>query len=49
MLRVAIDNVKLASPFPVLTVAGLNAFHTIVSQMLVAINKEIPDPKPYPF
>lgn len=36
-------------PLPVFTVAGLNAFQTIVSQILVAINKEIPDPKPYPF
>ena len=33
-------------PLPVLTVAGENAFHTIVSQMLVAINREIPDPRP---
>ena len=29
------------SPRPVLMVAGLNAFHTIVSQMLVAMNREI--------
>ena len=28
-------------PLPVLTVAGENAFHTIVSQMFVAINREI--------
>ena len=33
-------------PRPVLTVAGEKAFHTIVSQIFVAINKEIPDPKP---
>ena len=30
-----------ASPRPVLMVVGLNAFHTMVSQMLVAINNEI--------
>lgn len=29
------------SPLPVLMVAGLKAFHTIVSQMFVAINSEI--------
>ena len=28
-------------PRPVLIVAGLNDFHTIVSQMLVAINSDI--------
>jgi hypothetical protein len=28
-------------PRPVLMVAGLNAFHTIVSQILVAIKREI--------
>ena len=33
-------------PRPVLTVVGLNAFQTIVSQMFVAMNKEIPDPRP---
>lgn len=36
-------------PLPVLTVVGLKAFHTMVSQMLVAMNKEIPEPRPYPF
>lgn len=35
-------------PRPVLTVAGENAFQTIVSQILVAIKSEIPDPRPYP-
>lgn len=30
-------------------VIGENDFHTIVSQTLVAINNEIPDPNPYPF
>ena len=38
-----------ASPRPVLTVVGLNAFHTMVSQMFVAMNREIPEPRPYPF
>lgn len=33
-------------PLPVLTVAGENAFQTMVSQMFVAINSEIPDPRP---
>lgn len=33
-------------PLPVLTVVGLNAFQTIVSQMLVAMNREIPEPSP---
>ena len=33
-------------PLPVLTVAGLNAFHTIVSQMLVAMKSEMPEPRP---
>jgi len=33
-------------PRPVLTVAGLKAFHTIVSQMFVAMKREIPDPRP---
>lgn len=33
---------------PVLTVAGENAFQTIVSQMFVAMKREIPDPRPYP-
>ena len=36
-------------PRPVLIVVGLNAFQTIVSHMLVAINNEIPEPSPYPF
>lgn len=33
-------------PLPVFTVVGLKAFHTMVSQMLVAIKREIPEPKP---
>lgn len=36
-------------PRPVFTVVGLNAFHTIVSQMLVAMKREMPEPRPYPF
>lgn len=36
-------------PLPVLTVVGLKAFHTMVSQMLVAMKREIPEPRPYPF
>lgn len=31
------------------TVVGLKAFHTMVSQMFVAMKREIPDPRPYPF
>lgn len=34
---------------PVLTVAGENAFQTMVSQILVAIKRDIPLPNPYPF
>ena len=33
-------------PRPVLTVVGLKAVQTMVSQMFVAMNKEIPDPRP---
>lgn len=33
-------------PLPVFTVVGLKAFQTIVSQMLVAMNSEIPEPRP---
>lgn len=33
-------------PLPVFTVAGENAFHTIVSQIFVAMKREIPDPSP---
>ena len=35
-----IDNL----PLPVLTVARLKAFYTMVSQMLVAMKREIPEP-----
>lgn len=34
---------------PVFIVAGENAFQTIVSQIFVAIKREIPEPSPYPF
>lgn len=34
-------------PLPVLIVVGENAFQIIVSQMLVAMNREMPDPRPY--
>jgi len=33
-------------PRPVFTVAGENDFQTMVSQMLVAMKREIPDPRP---
>ncbi|RNA30816.1 hypothetical protein BpHYR1_015563 [Brachionus plicatilis] len=33
-------------PRPALMVAGLNAFHTIVSQIFVAMNSEMPEPRP---
>jgi len=36
-------------PISVLAVIGENAFHIMVSQMLVAMKSEIPDPSPYPF
>lgn len=34
-------------PLPVLIVVGENAFQMIVSQMFVAMNSEMPDPRPY--
>lgn len=34
-------------PLPVLIVVGENAFQMIVSQMLVAMKREMPDPSPY--
>lgn len=34
-------------PLPVLMVVGEKAFQMIVSQMFVAMNNEIPDPRPY--
>ena len=33
-------------PLPVLRVAGEKAFHTMVSQMLVAMKREMPEPSP---
>lgn len=33
-------------PRPVLMVVGEKDFHTIVSQMLVAMNNEMPEPSP---
>ena len=33
-------------PFEVVIVIGENVFQTIFSQILVAINKEIPEPNP---
>jgi len=36
-------------PASVFKVIGENDFHKIVSQTLVAINNEIPEPNPYPF
>lgn len=37
-----------SGPRPVLMVVGEKAFQTIDSQMLVAMKREIPDPRPYP-
>lgn len=34
-------------PRPVLMVVGEKAFQIMVSQMLVAMNSEIPEPRPY--
>lgn len=34
-------------PLPVLIVVGENAFQMIVSQMFVAMKREIPEPSPY--
>jgi hypothetical protein len=36
-------------PISVLVVIGEKAFQTMVSQILVAMKREIPDPNPYPF
>lgn len=36
-------------PFSVLIVTGENALQQTDSQILVAMNKDIPDPIPYPF
>lgn len=36
-------------PWSVLIVIGEKLFQSMFSQMLVAMNKEIPEPKPYPF
>lgn len=33
-------------PLPVFTVVGENDFHTIVSQIFVAMKREMPDPRP---
>lgn len=34
-------------PRPVLMVVGENAFQMMVSQMFVAMKREIPEPRPY--
>jgi hypothetical protein len=36
-------------PYSVLMVIGEKLFHKMFSQMLVAIKREIPLPRPYPF
>lgn len=36
-------------PFPTFMVVGERAFQTMVSQMFVAINNEMPEPRPYPY
>lgn len=36
-------------PWSVRIVTGENDFQRMLSQILVAINNEIPDPSPYPF
>ena len=36
-----------SAPLPLLMVWGEKAFQMIVSQMLVAMKREVPDPKPY--
>jgi len=38
-----------SAPFSVLMVIGENDFQRMISQMLVAMKSEIPDPRPYPF
>ena len=36
-------------PWSVLMVTGEKHFQRMLSQMFVAIKREIPDPRPYPF
>lgn len=38
-----------SAPYSVLIVIGEKLFHKMISQMFVAINSEIPEPRPYPF
>jgi len=45
----AITAPSYSFPISVLTEMGEKAFQTMVSQILVAMNREIPDPSPYPF
>jgi len=45
----AINAPSNSTPLAAVIVVGLIALHTIFSQILVAINNEIPDPSPYPF
>lgn len=36
-------------PYYDLMVIGLNDFHTMLYEILTAMNKDIPEPSPYPF
>lgn len=47
--NIAINAPSISTPFSVFIVTGENALQKIDSQILVAINKEIPEPIPYPF
>lgn len=38
-----------STSLPLAKVIGLKDFHNIFSQILVAINNDIPEPIPYPF
>ena len=38
-----------SAPRPVFTVVGLKAFQMMLSHWFVAMNREMPEPRPYPF
>lgn len=45
----AIMHPSNSAPCSVLMVMGENDFHRMISQMFVAMKREIPEPRPYPF
>ena len=47
--KVAMMAPSNSAPYSVLIVIGEKLFHRMISQMLVAMNSEMPEPRPYPF